>query len=196
MRLEVLTNGHSSFQKVLLFLIGKVMGFVPGPIAMMSYKKKFFGKGFSQLVHAGLREAKHWKWVDLEIMGAFVSHRNTCKICLSDHIAVASQVIDPAKMQLILDDHHTAPISQKMKLSLDLLEKLAQTPENLGKEDFIPLKEQGLSQEAIEEVMLVALIFCTINRISDALDFELSPDPEKVGKFLFTRGYKLASLPG
>ena len=172
------------------------MGFLPGPIAMMSYKKKFFGKNYAHLIHAVLREAKHWGLSDLEIMGSFLSDRNSCQMCLSDHKAVASQMLDPAIIQAVLENHSTAPISNKLKVCLDLLEKLAQAPETLTAEDFLPLKTEGLSHAAIEEVMLVALVFCSINRIVDALGFELAPHPDKVGKFLHKRGYKLASLPG
>lgn len=195
MRLDILTKGQSLLQKVLFFLIRKDMGYIPGPIAMMSYKKKFFGKKYAQLIHLGLREAKHWELAELEIMGTFLSHRNACHICLSDHSAVVSQVLDPTTMQAILDNHHTAPISNKLKCSLDLLEKIALRPDDLVSEDFLPLKVEGLSHAAIKEVLWVALIFCSMNRISDALGFELAPEAEKVGKFLFKRGYKLASLP-
>ena len=196
MRLRVLENGHSPIQKFQMFFISRMMGFVPGPISLLSYRKSFFGKGFSLYIHEVLRFSKHWTLAELEMFGAFISKSNSCHTCASDHKAVAANAMDVETLTAVLDDYKTAPVSDKIKAVLGFLEKLSLQPDLLSKEDILELKSHGLSHEAIEEAAHVVAVFAIINRLADSFDFKMAPNAGKVGRFLFKNGYKKACLAG
>ena len=78
MRLSLLLHGHRPLQKVQLALIRLVTGGVPGPVRLMSYRRKFFGKPFASALQTAMREAKAWTVGELELFAAFVSKVNHC----------------------------------------------------------------------------------------------------------------------
>ena len=96
----------------------------------------------------------------------------------------------------VLENYDNAPIDERMKETLRFIEKLTLHPARLNASDLKQLKTAGIPKEALEEAINICAVFCTINRLADAFDFELSPKPDKVGKFLFKNGYGAASLPG
>ena len=85
-----------------------------------------------------------------------------------------------------------------MRMTLAFLQKLTLDPWNVTPADIAPLKEQGLSEEAIEEAIRVCLCFNTMDRLADALDFQVSAGRQlRLVKFMLTRiGYGAASVPG
>ena len=89
MRLKILKNGHTFLQKLQFRVIKKMMGEVPGPIAVMSYRRQFFGKHFAPWLNQAMRKMKHWTVGEVELMAAFVSKNNECQYCYGDHVAVA-----------------------------------------------------------------------------------------------------------
>ena len=196
MRLDILRTGHRPLQKLQMFFIKRMMGFLPGPIAVLSYRRSFFGKYFEVWLQQALRKAKHWSVGEIELIGAFVSSKNACQYCTSDHRAVAKMALDVTVIDAVLEDYRSAPIDERMKVTLAFLERLSQSPAALSVADLEPLRQAGLNDEAIEEAMHICAVFCTINRLADAFDFEMAPDPEKVGRFLYKNGYGMSSLRG
>lgn len=196
MRLPILYQRLSFLQKVQVFFIRKSMGYVPGPILLLSYRKRFFGKHFSRLIHQILRKAEHWSVAELEMMGAFVSSKNSCQMCLSDHQAVASQVMDDSLLHAVLHDYQSAPIDERLRTTFAFLEQLTLHPEALSADDLRPMLSAGLSQAAIAEAAEVCMVFAIMNRLVDAFGFEIGPNPAKAGKFLFKNGYEVACLKG
>ena len=95
-----------------------------------------------------------------------------------------------------MEDINTADIDDKLKAILQFLQKLTVNPSTLTKDDIAPLREAGLSNEAIQEAVQVCGAFSVINRLADAFDFELSSRPAKVARFLFKNGYGMASVKG
>jgi hypothetical protein len=78
MRLEILKSGHRPIQKIFLRIIRLAAGQVPGPVAVMSYRKEFFGKGLSLCFQEAMRRATEWTAGETEIFAAFVSKQNSC----------------------------------------------------------------------------------------------------------------------
>ncbi|MEN0050199.1 MAG: hypothetical protein AAF806_24250 [Bacteroidota bacterium] len=196
MRLPILYEGLSPLQKVQTFFIHKVLGFLPGPILILSYRKRFLGKHFARLIHQVLRKAKHWSVAELELFGAFVSAKNACQMCTSDHQAVASQAMDVSVIKTVLEDYKNAPVGEHLRVTLAFLEKLSLQPHKLTYADLQPMKDIGLSNEVIVEAAEVCMTFAIMNRLVDAFGFEVGGNPEKTGSFLFKNGYKIASLMG
>lgn len=93
----------------------------------------------------------------------------------------------------VLDDWHSAPISDKLKAMLGYLEKLTISPDDIGPEDVRPLRAAGLEDEAIVEAIHVCVVFSLIGRLADALDFKM-PSAFANGrsaKMYYRLGYKL-----
>jgi alkylhydroperoxidase family enzyme len=98
----------------------------------------------------------------------------------------------------VLDDYRTAPIDARLRATLGFLEKLTLTPDEVGPDDIGPMRAAGVSDQAIEEAIYVAGLFNVIDRIADALGFEVAP-PELGPRtaFILTKlGYGASVLPG
>jgi len=94
-------------------------------------------------------------------------------------------------VKAVLDDWRTAPIHEKMKRTLQLLEKVTLRPSEIGPEDIVPLRAVGVSDAAIEDALTVCALFNIIDRMADALDVAV-PSPEEfmmTGKRLLEHGY-------
>lgn len=94
-------------------------------------------------------------------------------------------------VQAVLADYRTAPVSAQVKAMCAFLEK--QTNETLTAGDVHALRAAGVSKEAAEDALFVAMCFNQIVRIADALDWEISsPEDFAAGaKSLLKFGYTL-----
>ena len=79
MRLRILESGHRPLQKLLMWLIKRYMGVVPGPIRTLSYRRKLFGQPFAACFQEAMRGATAWKLGEVELFAAFVSKLNSCQ---------------------------------------------------------------------------------------------------------------------
>ena len=73
-----------------------------------------------------------------------------------------------------------------------MLEKLTLSPSDIGPEDVAPLRAAGVSDQAIEDAIHVCAFFNIIDRVADALGFEI---PSRQGfaqgaDSLLKRGYR------
>ena len=199
MRLQIIENGLSPLQKLQMALIRKLMaGHVPGPIPALSYRADFFGKQFNEGVQMALRQTREWHKSEAELFAAFVSYENTCQFCYTSHTAVTLKGTDPQTVQAVFDNWRTAPVNEKVRVTLGFLEKLTRAPESVKTADIVALREAGVSERGIEEAIYICFIFCTINRLANAFDFELANEKSlnRVGFVLYNLGYGIGVLPG
>jgi alkylhydroperoxidase family enzyme len=94
-------------------------------------------------------------------------------------------------MKPVLDDYRTAPIDEKLRAMLGLLETFTLRPGQLGPADVRAVLATGVTREAIRDAFYVAFLFNTYDRLADTLGWEL---PEqgyyvKAGQFLLKKGY-------
>lgn len=91
----------------------------------------------------------------------------------------------------MIADYRTAPIDEKLRAVLALLEKLTLTPDSLSADDVRPVLAMGVSREAIRDAFYVAFLFNTYDRLADTLGWELPEDRyyPKAGRFLLKQGY-------
>lgn len=78
MRLRILESGHRPLQKLLLRVVRLVAGRVPGPIAMMSYRRELFGRHLAACFQESMRASTAWTVGEVELFSAFVSKLNRC----------------------------------------------------------------------------------------------------------------------
>ena len=94
-------------------------------------------------------------------------------------------------MKPVLENYRTAPIDEKLRAMLGLLDKLTLAPASLSPDDVRPVLAAGVTREAIRDAFYVAFLFNTYDRLADTLGWEL-PDPRyypKAGAFLLKKGY-------
>jgi len=199
MRLDILENGQSTIQKLQMGLIRKMMaGLLPGPVAALSYRADFFGKAFNDATQMALRNQTEWTKVEAELFAAFVSYNNRCQFCYGAHSAIAVNGMDEKVVTAVMQNHQTAPVNERIRATLGFLEKLTKFPEAVTAVDMELMRAVEITDAAIEEVVQICFVFCTINRIADAFDFEIAEGKgrERMGMMLYNLGYGIGSLPG
>ena len=96
-------------------------------------------------------------------------------------------------MKSVLADYRTAPIDEKLRAMIGLLETFTLRPDELTTADVRAVLATGVSREAIRDAFYVAFLFNTYDRLADTLGWELPEDRyyPKAGKFLLKQGYRL-----
>ncbi|HEY7755581.1 MAG TPA: hypothetical protein VID69_05070 [Actinomycetota bacterium] len=91
----------------------------------------------------------------------------------------------------MLRDWRTAPVDARVRATLALLETVTLRPDEVGALDVAPVLRAGVSEAGVVDALAVALCFNTIDRIADALDFEVVSKErfDKGADRLLKRGY-------
>ncbi len=91
----------------------------------------------------------------------------------------------------MLEDWRTAPIDGKLRLTLGFLQKLTMQPAEVGPEDVAPLRAAGVRDEAILDAIAICALFSLIDRVADALGFEVPSqnDFARSASRMLKRGY-------
>lgn len=90
-----------------------------------------------------------------------------------------------------MEDYRTAPIDEKLRAMLGLLETFTLHPDELSPSAIQAVLDTGVTRDAIRDAFYVAFLFNTYDRLADTLGWEL-PDQRyypKAGKFLLKKGY-------
>jgi len=95
-------------------------------------------------------------------------------------------------MGLILKDYRTAPIDEKLRAMLGLLETFTLHPEELDAAGVRAVLDTGVTREAVRDAFYVAFLFNTYDRLADTLGWELPTQKyyDKAGQFLLKKGYR------
>lgn len=194
MRLPKVEGQHRWPQKLLLVAMRLIIGLRPPDVLRtLLYRPEFFGKPYARWMQAVMRGPSKWSVGQRELFGAFTSHLNQCRYCIGDHSATSSQALHDTKLvEATLNDWRSAPLEPKIKAMLGLLEKLTLEPSQVTSQDMVALRETGISDEAIEDAIHVCSIFNIVNRLADALGFQV-PGPQafiRHGQILLRFGYK------
>ena len=96
-----------------------------------------------------------------------------------------------ALVKAVLDDWRSAPVEPKLRAALGFVEKLTLDPATLTAADVAPMRAQGVSDAAIEDVIHACVLFNVYDRLADSLKFDI-PDEHGFAmsaKMLLKRGY-------
>ena len=99
---------------------------------------------------------------------------------------------DEKLVDAVLDNWETAPVSDRLRSVLGFLQKLTLNPQQVAAADIAAMHSSGVSEKAIEEAIYVCFAFNVMDRLADALDFDI-PTPQQFkqgGRFLYKLGYK------
>ena len=93
----------------------------------------------------------------------------------------------------MFEDPDTAPISPTLKAALGLVRKLTLAPEEVGVDDLRAVLDSGVSRDAVIDAVYVCFAFNLIDRVSDALGFDLMDEHgyRRGAQFLLRFGYEL-----
>jgi len=93
----------------------------------------------------------------------------------------------------VLEDLDSAPVEQKLKATLRLLEKLTLKPREVGSKDVKALLELGVSATAIKDAIRVCTLFNLVGRVADALGFEIPSRRclTRSARVLLWKGYRI-----
>lgn len=108
------------------------------------------------------------------------------------------QDLDHDLVEAVLENWETAPVNAKLRSVLGFLQKLTLDPKQVTAADMAAMHCAGVSDRAIEEAIYVCFAFNIMDRLADALDFEIptSKHFKTGGRFLYRLGYKATSLRG
>jgi uncharacterized peroxidase-related enzyme len=97
------------------------------------------------------------------------------------------------KVKRVLDDYEHADITPKLRAMLGFIRKMTLEPDALGPSDAAAVRAAGVSDAAMNDAVHVALVFNIINRMADALNFEVQSDDAFAAgaKMLLRFGYNL-----
>ena len=155
-------------------LLRKVLGVMPGRAVVMGYDPGFFGRHYTAALRQALR-GEAWGRGELALMAAFVSSRNQSAYGMVTHGAVAAAYLGDDKVQWMLDDYLTAPMSERLRATMIFLEKVTLLPADVGGDDIQRLHLAGVTDQAIREALLVSFLTGILDRLAEPFGFELPP---------------------
>jgi alkylhydroperoxidase family enzyme len=84
------------------------------------------------------------------------------------------------------------PIDEKLRATLGLLERLTLTPEEVGPAEVETVRAAGVSTAAILDAIYICAAFNLIDRVADALGFDVPPSFSRGGAASqLRRGYRM-----
>lgn len=81
----------------------------------------------------------------------------------------------------MLADWRAAPVPERVRAALSLLEAMTLRPDELTAADVQPLLDAGVSEEGVVDALYVGLMFNLIDRIADSMGF-LAVSEKEYGK--------------
>lgn len=193
MRPDELNRGYSPAARGLFALIRMFSGYPVPDAARLTFRRpRFYGSRSKAFTHEVMRGPSAWPVADRELMAAYVAAVNESPFCIGAHTATAGRAYsDPAKVQAVLADLASAPVSDGLRATLRMLGTLIRH----GSADAGDMREvlsAGVSREQVRDALAVCAAFNTTSRLADAFGFEvLSPQAYDAGaKYLLRRGYR------
>jgi uncharacterized peroxidase-related enzyme len=197
MRLPRVSRGAGIGHRLKLGAIRLVGGGPPSDVVrLLLYRSEFFGAPMRRYIHGILRGKSEWTVGERELFAAFVSQGNRCAFCTAAHRAVAERALGDGVVRAALDDFRRAPVSGPVRAVLGLLERLARAPGSVGEAELRAALDAGVSPEGLETALHIAAAFNVINRVADALGFDLPPPDvfEREADTLLRLGYDYGPL--
>jgi uncharacterized peroxidase-related enzyme len=194
MRLPSLSRAWRLGDRLKLRVIRLASGRPPADILhVFHYRREHFGDPFTDWVHHVLRGPSEWTVGERELMATFVSRLNQCRFCADSHAAIVDASMGPDIAIAIERDWRTAPLPPRLMAILVLLEVLTLRPQEFGPAQLAAARAAGITEAGVRDAIHLCAIFCTINRIADAIDFAVPNAQARAAdaKVLLRRGYGL-----
>jgi uncharacterized peroxidase-related enzyme len=104
-----------------------------------------------------------------EMIAVVVSMVNRCAYCLVSHgAALRDELGDPVLAERIALDYRRAGLDDRRRAILDYAAKVTSSPTSCDESDVLRLRELGLSQEEVWDVVELAAMYNFTNRLTMA----------------------------
>lgn len=109
--------------------------------------------------------------LEREMVAVVVSSANRCYYCLVAHGQAVRQLSgDPELGEMLVMNHRLARLPPRTRAMLDFAWKLTRAPEAIGETDRAALREAGLGEEEIFDLVETIGFFNMSNRVASGLD--------------------------
>jgi uncharacterized peroxidase-related enzyme len=149
---------------------------LPGMPGLLVYRPET-GRPLTELSNVLLRGPSPLTPGERELIGAYVSGRNDCRFCSLSHSAfAAAQMPGGAETvdQVCADPEH-APISPKLRALLGIAAAVQESGLKVTADDVAAARAAGATDAEIHDTVLIAAMFCMLNRYVDGLG-TIAPD--------------------
>lgn len=174
-------------------------GDLPGIVGLFMFRPETAGP-LLDLSNALLRGPSTLTRGERELIGAYVSGRNDCRFCLDSHSAFAAAQL-PGGMDLVgqvcADPGH-APVSAKLKALLRIAAAVQESGLKVTGDEVAAARAVGATDTEIHDTVLIAAMFCMLNRYVDGLGAVAPDNPAlyaKQAQDIVSHGYRLPA-PG
>jgi uncharacterized peroxidase-related enzyme len=172
MRLDVLEHGHKGPARLFIRIVEMVSRQGMDNVVLTGlHRPEFWGRPFFDVVRAVLRGPSFWTPGEREYMAMRVSRLNECPFCLRAHTETTRL---ESRGEVDVDD--ASVMRPELAAVLPLLEKVTTAPDTVTPEDVAPVRAAGVPDDAIVDALHVGLVFNTVNRMANALDWTWDSD--------------------
>jgi uncharacterized peroxidase-related enzyme len=142
----------------------------PGKVAY--YRPEIFGQPYYTLQQHALHDSREWRAGERELFATQTSLKNACTFCVTAHTALAAAAESSDWAQSVLAGAKQDE-NPKLDAMLKFVEKLTQQPWNITPDDVECLRDAGISEQAIEDAVMICAVFNIGNRVAMSLDMEV-----------------------
>lgn len=148
----------------------KVNDDLPGIRALLAFSPAT-ATPLGELAEVLLRSNEGLSRAERELIATYVSYLNDCFYCHHSHgeIAVCYLNGDKETVDQVINDFHSANISDKLKALLNIAGKVQKSGKDVTKDDVDKAKAEGATDKDIHDTVLIAAAFCLFNRYVDGL---------------------------
>lgn len=152
------------------------LGMVPNVLRAYTRRPEKF-RTFSRLYNQLMLAESGLSKLEREMIAVVVSARNRCYYCLVAHGQAVRQLSgDPQLGEMLVMNYRVAELSPRHRAMLDFAWKLTESPDRIGEEDRLGLREAGFSDDDVFDLCDVIAFFNYTNRMAHGLD--MMPNPE------------------
>ena len=112
--------------------------------------------------------------LERELIALVVSLENRCEACIITHAgAVEAHGLDKRTTDLLLANWRSAPLSSRQKAMAEFAANVTNAPGETEQDDLEALREVGLTELEILEVVQIIAIFNATNRLNSGLGIKV-----------------------
>ena len=143
---------------------------LPGIRALLAFSPATAAP-IGELANLMLRSNEGLTMAERELIAAHVSYLNDCFYCHESHGAIAVCYLDGDKelVDKVKKDHLNAPVSAKLKTLLTIAGSVQKGGMYVTKDQVDAAKLSGATDKDIHDTVLIAAMFCMMNRYVDGL---------------------------
>jgi uncharacterized peroxidase-related enzyme len=189
MRLHALEHGHRLPARAFIRLAELVSRQRMDNVALTAmHRPEFWGRPFLAILTTVLRGPSYWTPGEREYMAMHVSRLNECPFCLREHTEITR-----IESHGEVDPEDPSGMRPELAVTLTLLEKLTRSPDAVTSADVVEVRSVGVPDDAVVDALHVMMIFNTVNRMANALDWGWDSDDHVrvTAKVLHRLGYRL-----